>query len=280
MICVQSAYRNARIGGSAALTVIVAAGLVIVPGERRDVPVETHQVQLAAAIVGALANSSTVELPQSVDAESAWVGTRNMPVAQAVPMAADTAEDDFWSSPIGMGLTLLNLLALPLWFFAMPVTLPLSMIGAAMAVPKGVPDALGGFMFLIATAVGFLTGPMGFIHNISLRGTSTDSYPAASHPAAGRPGPAQAIPASTVGAIESAVPAQSEAPADRTVSTGSRDRGRLVSRQVGRTARVAAASAAEGPMSGDAQQAVPDPDRSTAVRTPNLKANAQRNSRR
>ena len=179
MSCVQSAYRNARIGASAALAVIAAAGLVIVPGERRDVPVETHQVQLAAAIVGAVANSSTVELPQSADAESAWIETSNLPVAQAVPMVADTPEDDFWSSPIGRGLMFLNLLALPVWFLLTPVTLPLSMIGAALAVPEGYSDTVSGFMFLTATVVGFLTGPMGFIHNISLRGTSKDSSPAA-----------------------------------------------------------------------------------------------------
>ena len=53
---------NVRAGGSAALAVAVMAALVAAPTAERQIPNEIHQVQLTAAVLGAVIDDKDMEV--------------------------------------------------------------------------------------------------------------------------------------------------------------------------------------------------------------------------
>lgn len=213
---------------------VVTVGLVIAPPERRPLPIETQQVQLAAVLVSAIENSATPEMVAS-PAGSELISA--VPAVAAVA-AAEGDEETFWDSPLGTVLLTVNFLLLPLWFLATPITLPLSMVVAAGQVTIDGP--LGTLQWVIALGLGFLTGPLGLL--APFVGNSASSA-AAEVPDAGRAGSAEDTepspdPAPVIAADNGDLTA---APADaRRVATGKGRGSRLLERQTGRTPSAAA----------------------------------------
>lgn len=235
--------RSLRACGSVGLAAVVALGLVIVPAGPQRVASDTREVQLAAMVLSAVANSAAAAAPagagqQLVPAPAAIVDQQRA----IIPAAAATDESSFFDTPLGTALLAVNFLLLPLWFLATPITLPLSMIAAAGQVTMD--GAFGGLQFLIALGVGFITGPLGlfapFISNSA-------SAAAAEVPAAGRRGVAETRPAQAAAAVVAdAVPAetsQAGTAEDRPPAGASRTRGRLVEREPRGLARAAAVTA-------------------------------------
>ena len=158
MTALQST-RGVRVGVSAATAAVVAIGLVAAPPERRAVPITTHQVQLAAVLVGVMEDST------APDEVTTPLGPGPSVVASpaAATAAAEGEGGTFWDSPLAAVAFAANLLLLPLWFLATPITLPLSMLVAARVItPYESPGAnLGQLQLLAGTAAIFLSGPLG-----------------------------------------------------------------------------------------------------------------------
>ena len=161
--------------------------LVAAPPERRAVPIATHQVQLAAVLVGVMENSTA---PDAVTTPAVPV-----PDVVASPTAAATAAEaeggtswDSLDSPLAPVVFAVNLLLLPLWFLATPITLPLSILVAArVTTPYESPGAnLGQLQFLAGAAANFLGGPLVLLSSLS----NSASSAAAEAPTARRAGAA------------------------------------------------------------------------------------------
>ena len=172
-----------------------------------------------------------------------------------------------------MGTVLLgvNFLLMPLWFLATPFTLPLSMFFAAPQVTMDGP--FGTLQFLIATGLGFISGPISllapFVQNPA-------SAAAAEAPGTGRSGLAGEAPNQT-GSAPSAKAAVAEddfgsAPVrNESESTEKRSRVRLVERQIGAEPRAAATQATgaspvtEERVAGDSRREVNDGEAAVPV---------------
>lgn len=143
---------------SASLAAVVVAGVVgIIPADRVEAPMGTPQVQIHAVLLSAVTNSSALDAGWGASSS----GSTDAPTGNAVaPVpAAATPEESIWDTPLGQVLLFANLLVLPLWFLATPITLPLSMFAAVSQIPED--DPLSSLKFLVLTALGFLTGPLG-----------------------------------------------------------------------------------------------------------------------
>jgi hypothetical protein len=262
------------------LAVVVAVGLAVAPPERSQVSIETHQVQLAAVVVTAVDNSSVLGAneaslaPVSAQVSAQVSAPASAPVhdeGRAILPAAAEAEDNFWDTPLGTVLLGVNFLLMPLWFLATPFTLPLSMFFAAPQVTMDGP--FGTLQFLIATGLGFISGPISllapFVQNPA-------SAAAAEAPGTGRSGLAGEAPNQT-GSAPSAKAAVAEddfgsAPVrNESESTEKRSRVRLVERQIGAEPRAAATQATgaspvtEERVAGDSRREVNDGEAAVPV---------------
>lgn len=243
---------NIRLGGSAVLAAVVTAALVAAPVEHRQLPNEIHQVQLTAAVLGAVGNTAGLEsVSPGAVAESAPESVAfAIEVQDAIPAAAAT-EDNFFETPLGTVLALANFVALPLWFLFTPITLPLSMLAGASTVTMDGP--FGTLQFLIATGLAFITGPLGLL---SIFLNSSTSAAAAEIPGAGRSAPAGELPAPAAATSAPAVAAVEDDLVAPPLGTGKtsaveRTRGRLLERPVGTSALAVAAAATAGPTTVD-----------------------------
>jgi len=184
MVTAHQNTRGVRVGISAASAAVVAVSLVVAPPERRAVPITTHQVQLAAVLVGAMENSTA---PDAVTTPAVPV-----PDVAASPTAAATAAEaeggTSWDSPLAPVVFAANLLLLPLWFLATPITLPLSILVAAYTTtPYETPGGnFGQIQFLAGAAANFLGGPLVLLSSLS----NSASSAAAEAPTARRAGAA------------------------------------------------------------------------------------------
>lgn len=292
--------RGGRVGGAATLAVLLAVGLTVAPPNGRQVPTETHSVHSAAVLLTAVENGSVlVSHVRPADRESfphsaaSQVGGQAMLPAAMAAAEAEEAEESFLDTPLGTLLIAVNFLAMPLWFFATPFTLPLSMFVAASQVTMDGP--FGTLQFLIATGLGFISGPISLLMPF-LQGSA--SAAAADAPAAGRSVLADDAPTPT-GAAQSAKAAVDEddlaslSIRNETSSTDQRSRVRLVERQIGTQPRAVAAQAAgtasvtDGRVAVDPSQEVDageamtpataaDPDRSATVEGSSQKAKASK----
>lgn len=231
---------TARLGASATMAVVVVSALIATPTGHRQLRNEVHQVQLSAVVVGAVGNTA----PPAVVAESAPVPAAFGLESQEATTVAAATEDNFFDTPLGTALSLANFVALPLWFFFTPITLPLSMLAGASTVTMD--GAFGTLQFLIATGLAFIGGPLGLFTVFMNSSASSASSAAAEVPGGGRPvagdevptrSAETAAPAPMAGDV-SAVPAQVNT--ERT-SAVQLTRGRLADRPVTTSARPAAA---------------------------------------
>lgn len=243
---------SVRLGGSAALAVVVTVALVAAPSEHRTLPNEIHQVQLTAMILGAVGDTAASESA----APEAVVGSAPEPAAfesgaQSAVSAASATEDNFFDTPLGTVLALANLVALPLWFLFTPITLPLSMLAGASTVTMDGP--FGTLQFLIATGLAFIGGPLGLL---SIFLNSSASAAAAELPGAGRSVSASEVPAQAAATSSPAVAAVEDDLVALPVRTErnsavERTRGRLLERTVGTSTRAAAAMTTTEPTAVD-----------------------------
>lgn len=244
------------------------------PPDVRQLRTETPSAHFAAVLLTAVDNSSVI----GVDAPPAGPESLPRPAASQVggqailPAAAEAeeAEDSFFDTPFGTFLMAVNFVAMPLWFFATPFTLPLSMFIAASQVTMDGP--FGTLQFLIATGLGFISGPISLLMPF-LQGSA--SAAAAEAPAAGRSGLPDDAPTPT-GSAQSTKAAVDEddlaSPSERneTSSTDKRSRFRLVERQTGTEPRAAATQAADtAPVTGERVAVDPSQEADTGeVMTP------------
>lgn len=234
---------NVRAGGSAALAVAVMAALVAAPTAERQIPNEIHQVQLTAAVLGAVGNTSAPQAasPEAVSEPVLQPAALAVGARDAVSAAAE-AEDNFLDSPLGIVLSFVNFIALPVWFLFTPITLPLSMLAGASTVTM--EGGFGTLQFLIATGVAFLSGPLGALSMLLQSAAPAAAAKAAS---AGRSGSAEVL--SGAAAVTAAAPAVSAAEDDlgagsvheQGTSPVKRARGRLAEKPVRMAPRTAAA---------------------------------------
>lgn len=162
--------RCAQLGGAALLTAALATSLLTLPpGRTSRMPVESHLMLLQAATASAITNSSALDaaLPTDSPADLSATGI------QANSTAAATTDGSFWSSPIGTALLLADIAVLPIWFLFAPITLPVTMLVAASQTDTS--SSFSSLQFLMLTAIGFLTGPMGVASLLM----NTSSTPAA-----------------------------------------------------------------------------------------------------
>lgn len=248
MVLARRSNSGVRAGGAVGLAAVVAVGLVITPLEPRGVPVETRGVQLTAVVLSAVENS-TPSQPAPADAEPLPSASLSVIADQPqaiVPAAAEGEEGSLVDSPLWTALTVVNFLLLPLWFFATPVTLPLSMLVAAGTVTMD--GGFGTLQFLVSLGLGFLTGPLGLLSLV----VNNPAEPAA---AAGRVGSAQVVSpqtATTDPVIPATVAAAPETlPADtQPAAANTKLRSRLVERRTAAAPRAAAAAARTEASSG------------------------------
>lgn len=238
---------GARVAVSATSAVVLTVGLVTVPLSKKDFPTETHQIQLRAAIVSAAANSSSFDFGSSATASSSVIPTLAATETREPTPVAATEEENFWTSPLGTVLIAVNFLVLPIWFLLTPITLPLSMFAAAAAVPEEVGGSLGSLLFLAATGIGFLTGPLGVLNYfiMGLESSTTAGASASSRVERAMPLPASATAEATPPTEVAADYVEAIAIDDQTVSTDPRTSARPGARQIGASPRAAAAIGAE-----------------------------------
>lgn len=238
---------SARIGG-AALAAVVAVGMATEPVERPQFRVDTRQVQLTAAILGAVQNTTLVasespaaNSPITPAAALAEVPTLRDETAPAVPAAA--TGESFLDTPLGTALIAANFLILPLWFLATPITLPLSMLVAASQVTMD--GVFGTLQFLISTSLGFLLGPLGllapFVSSSASAAAAAELASVRSRRTEGILSDTLAAAAAPSAAIEDVNPVAIES-----VPTIKQGRGRIVKRQSGQGLRAAAAAISAG----------------------------------
>jgi len=243
VIALQST-RGVRVGISAATAAVVAVSLVAAPPERRAVPIATHQVQLAAVLVGVMENSTA---PDAVTTPAVPV-----PDVVASPTAAATAAEaeggtswDSLDSPLAPVVFAVNLLLLPLWFLATPITLPLSILVAArVTTPYESPGAnLGQLQFLAGAAANFLGGPLVLLSSLSNSASSAaaEAPTARRAGAAAEPGPLSApVSLDAADAADEGDPVAGALDARRAATDTPRG-SRLAERTAGTTPRASAA---------------------------------------
>lgn len=282
--------------GSAALAVVVAAGLLAMTPQRSEVPIAAHQVQLQAAILSAVSNSATTDVASPTGPES-WSAPSGIETEKQASPAAAATEDSFWDSPLGTVLSLANLLVLPLWFIATPFTLPLTMVIAASQVTLDGP--FGTLQWLISTGLGFLTGPLGLFVLVTSQPASAAAAGRAANENQDLAEGASVHTASEIASAPDGGANNLEAvPADEpTASADTQPRDRLAVRQSGAAPRATAAATAVTPAltdigieraageSFDEVQVAPQGDeadqpRSSAAEKSGGKASTQRPSRR
>lgn len=271
--------RGVRVGISAASAAVVAVSLVVAPPERRAVPITTHQVQLAAVLVGAMENSTA---PDAVTTPAVPV-----PDVVASPTAAATAAEaeggtswDSLDSPLAPVVFAANLLLLPLWFLATPITLPLSILVAAYTTtPYETPGGnFGQIQFLAGAAANFLGGPLVLLSSLSNSASSAaaEAPTARRAGAAAEPGPLS-VPVS-LDAADAADAADESDPATGALdalraATDTPRGGRLAERRTGTTPRASAAVTATTPRASAAVTST-TPRASAAVTSTIPKASA------
>lgn len=175
----KSISTNCRVGSAIAVAGVVVVSLVVPPPERGHAPLgpshdQVHSAVMLLSVVGSSNESNGI--PAGLG--SAEIGDLSNQVNEVMrPTARQAAEDDFWASPLGFLLIGANLLVLPVWFLATPITLPLAIFAAASQVPADNP--FGVLAFLLNTAVGFLLGPLGVIDVLTRNSASAAAVQAA-----------------------------------------------------------------------------------------------------
>ena len=147
--------RCSQLVAAAFLSAALALNLVTPAPVQIGKQIQTHLVQLQAATASAVTNSSALN---AASGNASTIGS-NSTGYQANPSAAATTDGSFWSTPLGTVLMLADIATLPIWFLFTPITLPLSMLVAASQTDT--KSSFSTLQFLILTAFGFLTGPLG-----------------------------------------------------------------------------------------------------------------------
>lgn len=217
-----------------------------------------------SAATAATAASESEEITEPSTAEA-------ITAQHSVPTAAATTEDNFLDSPLGSALIAVNVLLLPLWFLAAPITLPLSMFAAVSQIPED--DPIATLKFLVLTAIGFLTGPIG-VFDIFTRQTPTPA--AAVKPSAAR----SLVPGEDIAqenAAEPSLSADDEPVAEQTAMEGTLTRGAATARPT--EPRPKRATAAKPAASASSSEGVASPNAEEANHTTKTRSPAERASR-
>lgn len=156
------------------MSAALVLGLVTAPPEHGNrLSVVSRLIQLPA--VNLIAATTSYALDTGSSGASAHTLTADE--IQTNRSAAATTDQSFWDTPLGGFLIFADILVLPIWFLFTPITLPLSMLAAAAVTPN-TDSPLDGLLWLIATGVAFLTGPIGTL-DMFIRGSSTPDAAAA-----------------------------------------------------------------------------------------------------
>lgn len=151
----HACLRCSQLAAAATLSTALALNLVTPAPVQIGKQIQTHLVQLQAATASAVTNSFALNAASG----NASTNGSNSAGYQANPSAAATTDGSFWSTPLGTVLMLADIATLPIWFLFTPITLPVSMLVAASQTDT--QSSFSTLQFLILTAVGFLTGPLG-----------------------------------------------------------------------------------------------------------------------
>ncbi|GEM_PF-3498541 len=150
-----SCSRYSQLAAAATVSTALALNLVTPVPVQIGKQIQTHLVQLQAATASTVTNSAALD---AASGSASALGSDSTGY-QAKPSAAATTDGSFWSTPIGTALVLADIATLPIWFLFAPITLPVSMLVAASQTDSG--SSFSTLQFLILTAIGFLTGPLG-----------------------------------------------------------------------------------------------------------------------